>query len=94
MYDLWNHWNTTLSGDIANETGYADTLGPTKHPKQVTLRNVMLFRQRSITVTLMETPTHKSINSSITQEIVIYYYYGCKESTFRTFRRRDHQSGY
>ena len=26
MYDLWNHWNTTLSGDIANETGYADTL--------------------------------------------------------------------
>ena len=60
MYDLWNHWNTTLSGDIANETGYADTLaGIHKDPKQVTLRNVMLFRQRSITVTLMETPTHK-----------------------------------
>ena len=35
MYDLWNHWNTTLSGDIANETGYADTLAVTKHPSRL-----------------------------------------------------------
>ena len=33
MYDLWNHWNTTLSGDIANETGYADTLAAHKASK-------------------------------------------------------------
>ena len=26
VYDAWKHWNDTLSQDIANETGYADTL--------------------------------------------------------------------
>ena len=33
MYGLWNHWNTTLSGDIANETGYATTLATHKASK-------------------------------------------------------------